>query len=386
MDNNRLDALLGGAAEAGKVPGVVAMAADADGVTYTGAFGERELGGGDAMTEDTVFLLASMTKAVGATAAMQLVEQGELTLDGAASELLPELAEIRVLDGFEGDQPRLRRPRSTVTLRNLLTHTSGFGYEIWNADLARYQEQKGIPSILSGQRAALRVPLMSDPGTRWEYGTGIDWVGRLVEAASGQRLGDYFREHIFEPLGMTDTAFTMSDDARARLATIHARTPDGRLAPHPLVLEQDPEQQMAGHGLYGTAGDYLRFTRAILNNGELDGQRILQAKTVDLMRQNHIGDLEVPAIESIDPTLSNNVELYPGMSKKWGLSFLINTEETPEGRAAGSVAWAGLANSYYWIDHDKGVTGVYFTQILPFFDPESAPLFQAFEQAVYNGQ
>ncbi|MDN5862541.1 MAG: beta-lactamase family protein, partial [Salinisphaera sp.] len=245
---------------------------------------------------------------------------------------------------------------------------------------------KGVPGLFSAKKELFNIPLMFDPGERWEYGMGIDWAGRMVEQVSGQRLGDYMREHIFEPLGMNDTAFTMREDAASRLAPLHIRSPEGALAPFPLVLEQAPEVQMGGHALYGTAGDYLRFTRAILNGGELDGRRILAPETVDLMGQNHMGDLEVPAMPaSVSPEWSNPVELYPGMVKKWGLTFLINTEKTPEGRSAGSLAWAGIANSYYWIDRSAGVTGVLFTQILPFFDPKVVPLFQSFEEAVYDG-
>lgn len=384
MNTEKLDRVLGQATDNGDVPGVVAMAADRNGLIYSGAFGERELGSGTPMSEDTVMLFASMTKAVTGAAAMQLVEQGKLDLDAPAGEVLPELAEVQVLAGFEAEAPVLRPPKSPVTLRKLLTHTSGFVYSIWNPELARYEQATGNPGIFSAQQAALDVPLATDPGTRWEYGIGIDWAGRMVEAASGQRLGDYFREHIFAPLGMTDTAFSMSEDAQARLATMHARSPEGQLAPFPLVLEQNPEVHMGGHGLYGPAGDYLRFTRAILGGGTLDGERILEAETVELMAQNSMGDLEVPAIKSIAPQYSNDVEFWPDMSKKWGLSFLINSEETPEGRSAGSLAWAGIANSYYWIDRDKGVTGVLFTQILPFWDPKVVPLFQRFEEAVYE--
>lgn len=383
MNTTELDGILEAGARSGGVPGVVAMAATGDGVAYEGAFGVRELGGDAAMTADSVFLLASMTKAVTGVAAMQLVERGRLDLDAPAGEVLPELGEVRVLEGFDGDRPRLRPPRRPVTLRALLTHTAGFGYEIWNADLARYMEAEGVPSILSAEAAAFRVPLTCDPGERWQYGSGIDWAGRMVETVTGQRLGEYMRRHIFEPLGMHDTAFTMSDDARSRLAAIHARLPDGTLAPQPLVLEQAPEVDMGGHGLYGTAGDYLRFTRMLLNGGELDGSRVLDPETMALMERNQIGDLEVPRFESVAPELSNDVDFYPGMSKKWGLSFLINTERTPEGRSPGSLAWAGLANSYYWIDRSAGVTGVLFTQILPFLDPEAVPLFQRFERAVY---
>jgi methyl acetate hydrolase len=383
MEGSRLDALFEAAAREQRVPGLVAMATDRDGVLYEGAFGERELGG-TAMTLDTVFLMASMTKAVTAVAAMQLVEQGRLELDAPAHRVLPALADVPVLDGYDGDRPRLRKAKRPMSLRHLLTHTAGHGYEFLDADVVRCQEQLGLPSIFAGKRATLDLPLLFDPGERWCYGTSLDVAGLLVEAVSGQRLGDYMREHILAPLGMKDTGFTMSEDARARLATIHARAPDGKLAPAPLVLDQDPEQHMGGHGLYGTAGDYLRFVRMLLNDGQLDGVRVLRPETVALMNENHIGELEVPAFQSIAPHLCHSGELFPGMVKKWGLSFLINTERTPQGRSANSLAWAGLANSYYWLDRHRGVGGVLFSQILPFFDPVVVPLMQAFEQEIYD--
>lgn len=379
-----IDSLLREATERGSVPGVVAAAATDDGILYEGAHGERELGTGQPMTPDTVMWFASMTKAVTGTAAMQLVERGALSLDAPASEVLPYLGEVKVLEGFDDDgEPVLREPRGTITLRNLLTHTSGFVYDIWNEELLRYGEITGCPGIITCQNAALEVPLAFDPGERWEYGIGIDWAGKMVEAVTGQRLGDYLRQHIFEPLGMEETTFRPTDEQRSRRASVHARTPDG-LEPIPFDLPEEPEFEMGGGGLFSVVGDYLRFLRMILNDGTGNGEQILRPTTVEDMYRNHIGDLSCHELVPAIPSFSNPCDFFPGMDQKWGLTFLINTADTPEGRSAGSVSWAGLANSYYWIDPTKAVTGVLATQIIPFFDGEAVSLFRSFEAAVYD--
>jgi methyl acetate hydrolase len=382
---SQVDAVLHNAVVKGDVPGVVAAATDRGGTIYEGGFGERVLGSGIAMTTDTVGWIASMTKALTGTAAMQLVEQGRLELDRAAADWVPELAEIQVLEGFDdAGQPLTRPPRRPITLRHLLTHTAGFSYEIWSEEVIRYQQAKGIPGIITCRNAALTTPLLCDPGERWEYGINIDWAGRMVEAASGRRLGAYLQENIFEPLGMRDTAFKLRPDMRARLAKIHQRGEDDGLVALDLEIPQEPEFEMGGGGLYGTVGDYLKFVRMILNRGAANGDRVLQPETVDMMARNQMGENRVRAVKTAMPPLSNDAEFFPGMPKTWGLTFMINMEEAPTGRAAGSLAWAGLANSYYWIDPKKGVGGVYLTQILPFADKKSLPLFLEFERTVYQ--
>jgi methyl acetate hydrolase len=382
---SEVDAVLHNAVVNGDVPGVVAAATDRGGTIYEGGFGERVLGSGIAMTTDTVGWIASMTKALTGTAAMQLVEQGRLELDRAAADWVPELAEIQVLEGFDdAGQPLTRPPRRPITLRHLLTHTAGFSYEIWNEQVIRYQQAKGIPGIITCRNAALSTPLLCDPGERWEYGINIDWVGRMVEAASGRRLGAYMQENIFEPLGMRDTAFKLRPDMRTRLAKVHQRGENDGFKVLDLEIAQEPEFEMGGGGLYGTVGDYLKFVRMILNRGAANGNRVLQPETVDMMARNQMGESRVRAVKTAMPSLSNDAEFFPGMPKTWGLTFMINMEEAPTGRSAGSLAWAGLANSYYWIDPKKGVGGVYLTQILPFADKKSLPLFFAFEKAVYQ--
>jgi len=383
----RADGLLKDAVSKGDVPGVVAVATDRKGQTYEGGFGKRVQGEAADMTPDTVAWIASMTKALTGAVAMQQVERGKLRLDTPAKAVVPALGEVGVLDGFDSaGKPRTRRPKTDITLRHLLTHTAGFGYDIWNADLAKFQEVMGVPGIISCQNKALTTPLLFDPGDRWYYGINIDWAGKMVEAATGRKLGQVMRDDLLGPLGMNDTAFRISDGMRKRLAKIHHRGPDGALTPDPaLEIPQEPEFEMGGGGLYSTAGDYLKFVRMMLNEGKADdGKAVLKPETVAAMSKNAMGSSTVCLLKTAAPPFSNDAEFFPGMEKKWGLSFMINNSEAPTGRSAGGLAWAGLANTYYWIDQKKGVGGVYITQVLPFADVKSLPLFYAFESAVYG--
>jgi methyl acetate hydrolase len=380
-----LDALLGGATKSGDVPGVVAAVTTRDGTIYEGAFGVRKQGESTPMTADTVVLIASMTKAITSTAAMQLVEQGKLDLDSPASKWAPELGKVQVLEGFDASgQPKLRAPKHAITLKHLLTHTAGFGYPFSDATTKRYLEVTGKPSPFECTKAGLDMPLVFDPGERWEYGINIDWVGQIVERVSGLRLGDYFAKHILGPLGMNDTLVTMRPDMLSRRASIHARLPDGGLTPIDLVLPQPPEVDMGGHCLYGTAGDYIKFVRMLLNRGASPGGRILKAETVDQMGQNQIGDLRITGFKTADPTLLNDMPLPPDNPHNWGLAFMRNEKTFITGRNPGSLMWAGICNTYYWIDPTAGVAGVYLSQILPFADVKSLPLFFGFEATVYQ--
>jgi methyl acetate hydrolase len=366
----------------GNVPGVAVAAVFPDGEVISAAAGVRDVTTGAAMSPDSVVWIASMTKAITAAAAMQQVEQGKLSLDAPIAAVLPQLADLQVLEGFDaGGQPKLRPARVTVTLRHLLTHSSGFVYDMWNADMSRYLEVTGTPGVISCANAALNLPLVFDPGTAWDYGIGIDWAGKAVEAVTSKPLGAYLAENLFAPLGMRETGFRIRDNQRARLARVHARTPEGTVAID-FEIPQAPEFEMGGGGLYSTVGDYLRFTRMILGGGVLDGERVLAAPTVGKMSQNAMGDLRCRAMKSVAPGSTNDVDFLAGM--QWGLSFLINPEALPTGRSAGSLAWAGLANSYFWIDPAKNVAGVYAAQLLPFFDADAVALFGAFESAVYQ--
>jgi methyl acetate hydrolase len=300
--------------------------------------------------------------------------------------VLPDLASPHVLEGFDaGGEPRLRPATKPITLRHLMTHTAGFCYNMWNGDMVRYLERTGLPAVSSGKLAALKAPLVTEPGTRWEYGINIDFVGKAVEAASGKRLDMYLRDHLFAPLGMTDTGFKLEPARRSRLVTVHRRGADGSLTPIAFEIEQNPETYMGGGGLYGTAGDYIKFTRMMLNKGTGNGNQVLRPETVALMGQNHIGELNMTRMGSAMALATNDVDFFPDIEKKWGLSFLINTARTPEGRSPGSLAWAGLGNTYYWIDPARDITGVILMQVLPFADAKCLETFSAFERGVYSG-
>lgn len=367
------------------VSGVVAMATDREGTVYEGAAGARRLGEEAAMTTDTVFALFSTTKAVTGTAALQLVEEGRLDLDAPARTYLPEIGRLQVIDGFgEDGTPLLRAPKRDITTRMLLTHTAGFGYDFFNATYARLAAERGQPSVITGSKAALTTPLLFDPGERWEYGSNLDWCGQIVEAITGERLGEVFRARIFEPLGMRETAFSLSEAMRARAAGMQARQADGALSAMPFELPQDPEVQMGGHGLYGTVGDYMRFIRMWLNDGQGEGGRVLRPETVRMAAQNHLDGQRVTMMPGVIPALSNDAEFFPGLPKSWGLSFMINDAPAPTGRPAGALGWAGLANLFYWIDRTSGVGGFWATQILPFGDPASFGGYLAFETALYR--
>ncbi len=386
MTGDTIDRLLSEAASSGSVPGVVALSADRNGTFYQGAFGACSKADGTPMALDTVFRIASMTKAVTGVAAMQCVERGQLSLDQAAGDIMPELAAPQVLDGFDADgKPRLRPARRNITLRQLLTHTAGFVYHVWNAELNRYVETTGVPTVLSGKLAALNMPLAFDPGERWEYGINIDWAGRMVEAVSGQDLDAYMREHIFTPLGMHDTGF-MPDSGTDRAHRAGLCSQSGRIARTDPAATADETRILRRRRwvVSPPAPTIWHSCGCCWTVGPSTVRGSSKPETVALMAQNHIGDLNVQPLKSQSLTVSNDAEFFPGMTKKWGLSWLINTEDVPGRRSAGSLAWAGLFNTYYWLDPRKQVTGVLLTQVLPFADATVLRLLDDFETAVYR--
>ncbi|PCE25965.1 serine hydrolase [Paraburkholderia acidicola] len=381
-----IDVALRQAVDNGTVAGVVAMGATQHGLVYEGASGHANPQTGSAMTPDTVFWLLSMTKAITATACMQLIEQGKLRLDQPAGEILPQLKSPQVLDGFDASgQPKLRPARNTITVRHLLTHTSGFTYSIWSENMSRYEKVTGMPDIGYSMNGAFNAPLEFEPGESWQYGISMDWVGKLVEAVTDQSLEVYFREHLFAPLGMSNSGFLISSAQKQRVATMHNRQPDGSLKPAPFEINQRPEFFMGGGGAFSTPRDYMAFLQMLVNGGTYRGERVLRADTVATMFQNQIGDLQVTGMKTAQPAWSNSFDQFPGMPHKWGLSFDINTQPGPHGRSAGSVSWAGLLNSYFWVDPARKVAGTLFTQILPFYDARVVELYGQFEQGLYRG-
>ena len=367
-----------------RVPGVVAMVTDRERNIYEGAAGLRRIDRDAAMTTDSVFAIFSTTKAITATAALQLVEAGQLDLDAPASRYAPAIGELKVIDGFDAaGNPVLRAPKREITTRMLMLHTAGFGYDFFNETYNRLATDHGQPSVVSASRASITTPLLFDPGDRWEYGTNIDWVGQVVEGITGKRLGEVFAERIFAPLGITDMTFELNDRLRARLAGMHARGADGSLTAMDFELPSQPEVHMGGHGLYGTVGDYMRFIRMWLNDGMGEHGRVLKPETVAMAEKNHLGEKKITMLPGVIPTLSNDAEFFPGLSKSWSFSFMVNDEEAPTGRPAGALGWAGLANLFYWIDRKNGFGGFWATQILPFGDPVSFGGYVDFEAAFY---
>lgn len=368
------------------VPGAVAVASGREGAVEQACAGALRLGGTASVGADTMFRLMSMTKAFASVAALQLIEQGRLELEQEVASVLPAFGELKVLDGFDGDEPRLRTPARQATIKHLMTHTAGHGYAFANHDLLRYHEVGGVPDPFRGLRAGLNMPLVADPGTAWNYGINTDWLGQVIEAVSGQDLAAYLAEHVFGPLGMSDTTFAATDEQRKRMMAIHSRTPDGGLAVADLdVPIADPEFWPAGHGAYGTARDYARFMAALLGDGELDGNRILQPATVELAFSDHLDGIALPTVmESALPELANDIPSLP-FSQGWGLGFHLFTEDLPGMRRSGSGDWAGLLNCYFWLDRTSGVAVAFLTQVLPFFDQRIVETLAAIEQATYAG-
>jgi CubicO group peptidase (beta-lactamase class C family) len=378
--------LLESAVASHAVPGAVVAVTRRDGSPQLVAAGTLQVGGGAPVTPDTMFRLMSMTKAFASVAALQLIEQGRLELQQEVASVLPAFAELKVLDGFDGDTPRLREPARPATIRHLLTHTAGHGYAFNSPELLRYYELTGVPDPFSGRRAGLQLPLIADPGEVWNYGINTDWLGQVIEAVSGQDLSSYLAEHVFRPLGMDHTTFAPTPEQRERLMPIHSRTPDGGLRLSELdVPIADPEFWPAGHGAFGTGGDYARFMAALLNDGELDGVRILRPETVELSFSDHLDGVPLPeTVESTLPELTNDVPPLP-FKQAWGLGFHLFTEDLPGMRRAGSGDWAGLCNCYYWVDRSTGLAAAFLTQVLPFFDAQIVELLQPLEQALYAG-
>ncbi len=372
FDGSAIIALLDGAVAKGAVHGISALVVDRNGPLFHHACGEAN--------QHTLFRNASMTKAVATTGALQLVEQGRLDLDATVESILPDFGRLQLLEGFDGDKPRLRAPASKATVRQLMTHTAGLGYFFTNESLLRYLELTGEPSPLSGEKRSLSVPMVNDPGTAWEYGVNTDWLGLVVERLTGQSLGSYLQQHVYAPLGMNDSTFAPGAEQRARLLRVMQRQTDGKLAPSVHDLPATSEWDAAGHGSYGTIQDYGRFVQAWLN----DGAGVLKPATVQMALQSHIGSIKLPELmKSAVPELSNDVPSLP-VPQSWGLGFHLTLVDLPGMRSQGTGDWAGVFNSYYWIDRTKGIGGVLMTQLLPFFDMPVIETLMGFEMAVYQ--
>ena len=382
IDGAGIDKVLRDAVDSGAIPHVAAIAADRDGVIYAGAAGPRAVGEDAPVSTDTLFRLMSMTKMPATVVALQEMEKGNLDLDAPVVTYCPEFDEVQVLTGFDGGTPQLRPPASQATVRQLITHTSGLGYWFWNGDLVQWEKLTGIPNVVAGLRASLRAPLVADPGTAFSYGISTEWLGQVVEAVTGVGLDVAIKQGVTGPLGMNHTTFLMTDDERLNSTPVHVKGEDGNWVPIGEILNQAPEYWAGGHGLYGTPSDYIRFTRALLRGGELDGARILRPETVADAFRNQIGELDFPAeIPTFDPASTDTLALGPGY--KWGYGLLLNTQDMPGMRRAWSGAWAGLCNTHFWVDRTTGVCASIYSNSLPFVTPEALALYQDFERALY---
>jgi CubicO group peptidase (beta-lactamase class C family) len=370
-----IDTVLRSGSQQRKIPAVAAIAGTANAITYSGAFGTRDSASGVAVTLDSIFSIASMTKAITSAAAMQLVEQGKMTLDEPASKHLPELGMLQVLEGFDAaGKPMLRPAVKPVTLRQLLTHTSGFAYDTWHDGMFK----------LTSSGADITHVLAFEPGNKWQYGPSTRWAGRLVEAVSGQDLEKYLQQNVLGPLGMKDTTFIFPKEKFERLVGNYQRQPDGSLTPMPRTLPPPPATYRGDGGLFSTAPDYLKFTQTILRRGAgPGGERILKEKTVALMSANGTGHIPAGRLKTARPAQSSDVDFHPGHDDRYTLGFLMNPEAIPGERSAGSLAWAGINNTYYWIDPRRGISGVIMMQFLPFADKEAVGLLDDFQRAVY---
>jgi CubicO group peptidase (beta-lactamase class C family) len=382
IDGTAIDKVLRDAVDSGAVPHVAAIAADRDGVIYQGAAGPREAGQSDPVSVDTLFRIMSMTKTPCAVAALQQMEQGHLDLDAPVVEYVPEFAKVQVLTGFDGDTPILRPPARQATVKNLITHTAGFGYWFLSEQLVRWEKITGVPNVVAGSAASLTAPMLADPGEAFIYGINYDWLGRVVEAVTGVGLDVAIKQGITGPLGMDQTTFLMNDDQRPNSTPVHVKGEDGTWVSIGEVLNQEPDYWAGGHGLYGPPSDYIKFERALLRGGELDGTQILRPDTVDVAFTNQIGELDFPAeLPTADPAAACTFLAGPGF--KWGYGLLLNTADIPGMRRAWSGAWAGLCNTQFWVDRTAGVCGSIYSNFLPFVTPEAVKLYNDFERSVY---
>ena len=374
-----IDSYLTGVVRDTRIPGIVALVVDADSVVYTGAFGRQNVAASVPMAADSIFRIASMTKPVTSVAVMMLVQEGDIGLDDPVSQYLPAFEDLKVIENFNAaDKSYTTRPAATpMTVRHLLTHTSGLGYAFSNPTLAALVGSDPGASVT-------RFPLLHDPGARWTYGESTRVLGSLVEEVAGQPLDEFMTERIFIPLGMSDTFYTVPAPKAGRVVTVHRTTPEG------LVETPNPTEITApvygDGGLHSTAADYAKFIQLFLNKGRApNGVRLLSEASVALMGENHIGAIFVEQQPAAQPALTEPFPLGAGHDK-FGLGFEITGPHTDRfARSPGSMAWAGIFNTEFWIDPRRGIGGVLLMQYLPFYDGAAIETLQGFEHRVYEG-
>lgn len=385
--HNDLDKALESAVNvAGGIPGVVAMLTDKQANIYEGALGKLSLDCDEKINTESVFNAFSTTKALVGALLFTLIEENIVKLDDLAKEYLPEIADIEVLEGFDKDsKPITRKAKNDITLRHLVLHTAGFGYEFFNKEDLAYRQYYSIPSVVTNTLESLQSVLLFEPGTSWNYGINIDWLGLVLEKATSKRLSVLLKEKILEPCNMRDTVFDLTDSLKQRLAIIHVRDQSGKLSPaRDITLPNPSPIDMGGHGLHCTVTDYMKFIRMILNDGVGENGRVLSPQSINFMCMNGIGTLRCQGWDSAIPLFTNKGEFYPSIQKSWGYTFQINEEMTNTGRPAHTIMWAGISNLFYFIDRKNGIGGFWASEVLPFMDPSSYGGFLQFESSIYQ--
>ena len=371
-----LSAFLKSATDRGDVPGVVVAVVDKSGVLYDEAFGKSSTVKNTPMTKDTIFNIASMTKAITSAAIMQLVDEGKLKVDDEVGKFLPKWKDPQVISKFnEADGTYETRPaKRQITIRHLLTHTSGIGYGFSSPMLAKIIEKT--------KKNELDLPLLFDPGESWAYGASTRVLGLVVEAVSGQKIDAYLQARILGPLGMNDTSYLVPTTKYSRVVAVNARNASGTFEERP-VPATIPATVQGDGGLYSTASDYGLFLRMLLNRGTLNGKKILSEQSAKLMLEPATGNVVVKEQQSSNLALSKNFPVGAGKDK-WGLGFQLAAEKQANRRSPGSGTWAGIFNTHFFIDPSRELGVVVMMQTLPFYDEASMKVYAGAEEAVYS--
>jgi CubicO group peptidase (beta-lactamase class C family) len=364
------------AVDKGEIPGAVVAVTNRDRVVYLNAFGKQDAANGVPMTTGTLFRIASMTKPVTSVGVMMLYEQGKLKLDDAAGDYVPSIKGRDVIATFNKADASYttRAAASPVTIRQLLAHTSGLAYSFTN-ETALALQRKGIDNR--------DMPLLFDPGTRWNYSPATATLGAIVEKVGGASLEDFDQTAIFRPLEMADTSYLLPAEKTRRLVTVHQREPAG-LVETPNPASYTPGMRGDG-GLISTAGDYSKFLQMLLNEGRWHNTRLLKPESVRLMTSNQIGPLVVETMPAVLPRTSDAFPFGAGKDK-FGLGFQITTTDgaSVHERASGSYTWAGINNTHFWVDPTNGIGVVMMTQVLPFYNATSMDVMKRFEHLIYE--
>jgi CubicO group peptidase (beta-lactamase class C family) len=368
--------------DSGHVGGIYAVIARHGHIGYERTFGWKDVSRREPLRRDAVFRIYSMTKPVIAVGILRLVDAGLVRLDDPVSAYIAEFADVRVFAGGTASAPILEEPRSPITVRQLLNHTSGLAYGLTPGPVdtlfAAAQLYDAGRTLEEFTAALVGIPLLFHPGTRWSYSSGLDVAGRVIEVASGLTLDRFLEDEIFRPLGMRDTGFRIRPDLRGRLATVYSQGPDGALAPlgpDRLMAMFEPGARFlwGSGGLLSTPDDFLRFSQMLLNEGEFGGVRILQPGTVALM----VGDT-VP--RQLGPVTSSSLR-DPTYAFGLGVAVKVDTAGATRPGPVGMYRWSGYLGTYFWIDPDNDLIAMVWTQFSP---GGRYPLEAIYQELVYD--